>query len=93
MQASPNPGYAYRRGDGVTQASTPRDSGPVDRDVFFRELAADRWDMKRANGRPSAVRADQVVVMGKLKALGWTVIVGYGCDDALAALMALSYAV
>ena len=38
-------------------------------------------------------RADQVVVMDKLKALGWTVIVGYACDDALAELMALSYAV
>jgi hypothetical protein len=43
-------------------------------------------EMKRADGKPSDVSADQKVMLARLEACGRKCVVAYGCEQAWAAL-------
>lgn len=48
-------------------------------------------ELKRSNGKPSQVSKAQRAVLAQLVALGWSEVIGYGCDDAVTKLRALGY--
>ena len=48
-------------------------------------------ELKRANGRPSQVTANQRTWLDALEVRGWKVHVAFGCDDAVEWLVGLGY--
>ena len=91
----PNEGRRSRR-QGAQLRAAGLMSGVPDILIFDRAPGAPdasgvAIELKRVNGRPSQVSANQRTWLEALEIRGWKVHVAYGCEDAVEWLVSLGY--